>query len=188
MNPRTWARYFIASSSFLSGLVNLFGTTGLVIELSPDGRWGTGVRSIAVGGLLQLVGAVVLASGRMTPWALILVGSYVLLVGVFGNLPLLSNPDVGLSALAGLLVNLAIIGGILYWFRNAPEPSHPLQEGEVPISIPGPDLFVRLILCMTMMAGAFCWVHAERSPDPHKTERVVPQDGRAPVLPVKLIV
>ena len=118
MNLRTWARVLIAASFSISGLVDTLSATGLVVELSPDGRWGPAVHTLAVSGPLQLAGAALVAFGRQTRWVLSILGCYVLLVSVLGNLPLLSNPDVGGSAFAGLLGNLAIMGGILYWFLS----------------------------------------------------------------------
>lgn len=118
MNLRTGVRVLIAVSFCISGLAETLSTTGLVVELSPDGRWGPGVHTLAVSGPLQIVGAVLLAFGRKTRGALSILGCYVFLVSVFGNLPLILNPDVGGSAMVGLLSNLAVVGGILYWFRS----------------------------------------------------------------------
>lgn len=118
MNLRTWARVLIAGSFSITGLVETLSATGLVMEVSPGGRWGPGVHTLAVSGPLQMVGAAVLVSGRKTRWALSILGCYVFLVSVFGNLPLLFNPDAGGSAIAGLLSNLAVIGGILYWLHS----------------------------------------------------------------------
>lgn len=123
MNLRTWVRVLIAVSFSMSGLVETLSATGLVVELSPDGRWGPGVHTLAVSGPLQMVGAALLASGRKTRWALSILGCYVFLVSVFGNLPLIFNPDVGGSAIAGLLSNLAVMGGILYWLHGERIPS-----------------------------------------------------------------
>jgi uncharacterized membrane protein YphA (DoxX/SURF4 family) len=118
MNLRTWARVLVAVALSISGLVETLSATGLVVELSPDGRWGSGVHTLAVSGPLQLAGAALIASGRKTRWALIILGCYVFLVSVLGNLPLIFNPDVGGSAIAGLVSNLAVIGGILYWLHS----------------------------------------------------------------------
>ena len=112
MKLRTWARVLIVASVAVSGLVETLSATGLVVELSPDGPWGAGVHTLAVSGPLQMLGAALLASGRKRRWALCILGCYVILAGVFGNLPLIFNPDVGGSAIAGLLGNLAVIGGI----------------------------------------------------------------------------
>ena len=120
MNLRTWVRVLIAVSFAISGLAETLSSTGLVVELSSDGRWGSGVHTLAVSGPLQMVGAALLASGRKTRWVLGILGCYVFLVSVFGNLPLILNPGVGWSAIAGLAINLAVMGGILYWFHNEP--------------------------------------------------------------------
>jgi len=50
MNLRTWARILIAVSFSISGLVETLGATGLVVELSPDGRWNSGIHTLAVSG------------------------------------------------------------------------------------------------------------------------------------------
>ena len=118
MNTRTWTRILIAVACSISGLVDTLGATGLVVELSPDGRWGPGVHTLAVSGPLQIVGAALLVFGRQTRWALSILGCYVFLVGVFGNLPLIFHSGVSGSAIAGLLSNLAVLGGILYWLHS----------------------------------------------------------------------
>jgi len=117
MNLRTWARILVAISFFLSGLAETLSATGLLVEISPDARWGSGAHSVAIGGPLQMTGAALLLSGRKTPWALGILVCYVALGSVFGNLPQAFNPDVGASAIAGLLSNLAVIGGLLYWLH-----------------------------------------------------------------------
>ena len=122
VNLRTWARILIAISFFLSGLAETLSATGLVIELSPDACWGPGAHTLALGGPWQMAGAALLASDRKTRWALGILGCYVLLVSVLGNLPLIFNPDVGGSAIAGLLSNLAVIGGLLYWLHGERTP------------------------------------------------------------------
>jgi len=123
MKLRTWVRISVALLFSISGLVETLSATGLVVELSPDGRWGAGVHTLAVSGPLQMVGAALIASGRKTRWTLSILGFYVFLVSVFGNLPLIFNPDVGGSAIAGLVSNLAVMGGVLYWFRSERIPS-----------------------------------------------------------------
>ena len=122
MNLRTWVRALIAISFAISGLIETLNFTGLVVELSPGGGWGPGFYTVAVSGPLQIVGAVLLASGRKTRWALSILGSYVLLAGVFGNLPLILAPGVRGSALAGLLANVAVLGGIVYWLHGERKP------------------------------------------------------------------
>jgi len=138
MNLRTWARVFIAVSFSISGLVETLSATGLVVELSPDGRWGPGVHTLAFSGPLQMVGAVLLAFGHKTPWVASTLGCYVFLVSVFGNLPLIFDPNVGGSAAAGLLINLAILSGVLYWLRSErisgahkARPAHPTTRTAV---------------------------------------------------------
>jgi hypothetical protein len=121
MNLRTWARVFIAVSFSISGLVETLSATGLVVELSPDGRWQPGVHTLSVSGPLQLFGAVLLASGRKTRWALRILGCYVL-VSVCGNLPLIYSSDVGARSIAVLLSNLALMGGVLYWLHSERTP------------------------------------------------------------------
>ena len=118
MTVRTWALVLIAVSVFVAGSVETLSATGLVVELSPDGRWGPGVHTLAVSGPLQMLGAALLAFGRKRRWALSILGCYVFLTGVFGNLPLIFNPDVGGNAIAGLLSNLVIMGGVLYWLHS----------------------------------------------------------------------
>ncbi|MBI5282654.1 MAG: hypothetical protein HY858_13295 [Candidatus Solibacter usitatus] len=117
MNLRACARAFIAISFFLAGLAETLGATGLVIMFSPDARWGPRTQTLALGGLLQMAAAVLLASGRKTRWALGFLLGYVLLGTVFGNLPHILDSDAGGSALAGLVANLAAIGGLLYWLQ-----------------------------------------------------------------------
>ena len=150
MNLRTWARVLIAVSFSISGLVETLSATGLVVELSPDRSWGPGVHTLAVSGPLQLVGAVLLASGRKTRWALSILGCYVLLVSVFGNLPLIFHPDVGGSAITGLLSNLAVLGGILYWLHSERIPSAHRAKTALPMSNPAPALPVRLLSCQDL--------------------------------------
>jgi hypothetical protein len=102
--------------------VETLGATGLVVELSPAHRWGPGVHTLAVSGPLLMVGAALLASGRNTRWVLRILGCYVLLVSVLGDLPLIFNPDVGGSAIAELFINLAVMGGILFWLHSERKP------------------------------------------------------------------
>jgi uncharacterized membrane protein YphA (DoxX/SURF4 family) len=185
MNLRTWARVLIAVSFSVSGLVETLGATGLVVELSPDGRWGSGIHTLAVSGPLQLVGAAVLASGRKTRWALIILGCYVFLAGVFGNLPLIFNPDVGGNALTGLLGNLAVLGGILYWLYSERMSGNQREEPLVPRANPAPASLVRLVLCLAVMGGVLYWLHIERIPSAHRAEPAVPISNPAPALPVK---
>ena len=123
VNLRTWARILIAISFFLSGLAETLSGTGLAIEFSPDARWGPGAHALALGGLLQMAGAAVLAFGRKPRWALGILVGYISLGSVFGNLPQVFNPDVGGSAIAGLLANMAVIGGLLYWLHGERTPS-----------------------------------------------------------------
>jgi uncharacterized membrane protein YphA (DoxX/SURF4 family) len=145
MNLRTWARVLIAVSFSISGLVETLSATGLAVELSPDGRWGSGVHTLAFSGPLQMVGAALLASGRKTRWTLSILGCYIFLVSVFGNLPLIFDPDVGGSAIAGLLINLAVIGGILYWLQSERIPSAHSAKPALPMTNPALPLPVRLL-------------------------------------------
>ena len=115
MDLRTGVRALIAISILISGLVETLGATGLVVELSPAHRWGAGVHTLAVSGPLLLVGAALLASGRKTRWVLSILGCYILLSSVLGDVPLVFNRDVGGSAITELLINLAVMGGIVYW-------------------------------------------------------------------------
>ncbi len=128
MNLRTWSRVLLAVAFSVSGLAETLGATGLVVELSPDGLWGSGVHTLAVSGPLQLVGAVLLATGRKTRWTLSILGGYLLLVSVFGNLPLIFHPQVGGTAITGLLINLAILGGYLVWASQRADTGH--QRGK----------------------------------------------------------
>lgn len=118
MNLRTWARILVATSFFLSGLAETLSATGLLVEISPDARWGPEGYSVAIGGPLQMAGAALLLSGRKTRWALGILVCYLALGSIFGNLPQVLNPHVGASAIAGLLSNLAVIGGLLYWLHG----------------------------------------------------------------------
>jgi hypothetical protein len=150
MNLRAWARVFIAVLFSISGLVETLSATGLVVELSPDGRWGPGVHTLAVSGPLQMVGAALLVSGRKTRGVLSILGCYVLLVSIFGNLPLIFNPDVGGSAIAGLIINLAVMAGILYWFHSERIPSAHRAKPAFPMTNPAPAVSVRLRFCQDL--------------------------------------
>jgi hypothetical protein len=119
MSLQACVRVFIALSFLISGLVETLGATGLVVELSPAHRWGPGVHTLAVSGPLLLVGAAVLASGRKTRWVLSILGCYVFLVSVLGDLPLIFHPEAGASAIVELLINVVVMGGILYWLYSA---------------------------------------------------------------------
>jgi uncharacterized membrane protein YphA (DoxX/SURF4 family) len=148
MNLRTWSRVLLAVAFSVSGLAETLGATGLVVELSPDGLWGSGVHTLAVSGPLQLVGAVLLATGRKTRWTLSILGGYLLLVSVFGNLPLIFHPQVGGSAIAGLLIDLAILGGILYvlyGLHSDRTPDSNRAKPALPVINPAPALPIRLL-------------------------------------------
>ena len=134
MNLRTWTRVLIVVSFAISGLVETLSATGLVVELSPDGRWGPGVHTLAVSGPLQMLGAALLASGRKTRWVLSILGCYVFLVSVLGNLPLIFDPDVGGSAIAGLLINSAVMAGVLYWLHSERIPSAHTARPALPMA------------------------------------------------------
>lgn len=131
MNLRTWARILVAISFFLSGLAETLSATGLVMEISPDARWGPGAHALAIGGPLQMAGAALLLSGRKTRWALGILVGYVSLGSIFGNLPQVFNPYVGGSAIAGLLSNMAVIGGLLYWLHGERAPGRGAVAAEV---------------------------------------------------------
>jgi uncharacterized membrane protein YphA (DoxX/SURF4 family) len=185
MSLRTLARILIAISFSISGLVETLGATGLVVELSPDGRWGSGIHTLAVSGPLQLVGAAVLASGRKTRWALIILGGYVFLSGVLGNLPLIFNPNVGGNALTGLLGNLAVMGGIVYWFSCERPQGDRRERLLASMAIPGRASLVKLVLCLAVMAGVLYWLRMERLPGAQTAEPTVPITHPAPALPVR---
>ena len=145
MSLRTWSRVLLAVAFTVSGLAETLGATGLVVELSPDGLWGSGVHTLAVSGPLQLMGAVLLATGRKTRWTLSILGGYLLLVSVFGNLPLIFHRDVGGSAITGLLINLAILGGLLYGFHSERTPGTDRAKPALPMINPAPALPIRLL-------------------------------------------
>jgi len=136
MNRGTWVRVLIAIACSISGLVETLSATGLVVELSADGRWGPGVQTLAVSGPLQILGAALLLSGRKTRWALCILGCYVLLVSVFGNLPQVFNPDMSRNAIAGLLSNLAVMGGIWYWLHSQRMPGTQVARPALPMANP----------------------------------------------------
>lgn len=188
MNLRTWARVLIAVSFSISGLVETIGATGLVVELAPGGHWVSGIHTLAVSGPLQIVGAAVLASGRKTRWALIILGCYVFLVGVFGNLPQVFNPSVGGNALTGLLSNLAVMGGIMYWFHTEGMPNASRAEPVVPMTDAGSASTTRLVFCLAVMGGVLYWLHSGRLPGSHRVKPAVPVSIPAQALRVKLLV
>lgn len=187
MQLRTCTRLVIAVFFVFSGFVETVGGTGLVLEFSPDGRWGSGSHSLGVGGPLQLVGAAVLVSGRRTCWALTILGCYILLVSVFGDLPLLFNPEVGGSALASLLANVAVTGGILYWFQSERVPCGQRERFSVSKANQRPNLMFRTALCLAIVGVAFCWFHSDRLPRALKTHRATPATNHVLALPVKLL-
>lgn len=188
MSSRTWARLLIAVSLSISGLVETLGATGLVMELSPDGGLGAGIHTLAVSGPLQFVGAIVVASGRKTRWALIILMCYTLLVSAFGDLPLIFNPEVSGSALISLLANVAVMGGILYWFQSERVPGAQSEGVSVPIANHRPDLLFGLMLCLVMMGAVFCWLHSGRIPSTHKVIRATPPLRDSLALPMKLLI
>lgn len=113
MNLQTGVRALIATSVLISGVVETLGATGLVVELSPAHRWGPGVHTLAVSGPLLMVGAALLAFGQKTRWVLSILGCYVVLASVLGDMPLVLSPAVGTSAIIELLINLAVLIGIV---------------------------------------------------------------------------
>jgi hypothetical protein len=147
MSLQTCVRALIAISFFTSGLVETLGATGLVVELSPAHRWGAGVHTLAVSGPLLMVGAALLASGRKTRWVLSILGCYVFLISALGDLPLIFNPDVGASAIIELLINLAVLVGILYWFYSEQKPGSHRAERALSIANAAPTLPAGLIAC-----------------------------------------
>jgi len=136
MNLRAWARVIIVVLVADSGLIETLSAMGLVVELSPDSRWGFGVHTWALSGPLQMLGAALLTSGRKTRRVLGVLGCYVFLAGVFGNLPLIFNPEVGGSTIVGLLSNLAVTGGIFYWLHSEGIPSAHRARPALPMTGP----------------------------------------------------
>jgi hypothetical protein len=128
MKRQTWARVLIAAAFFISGSLETVSATGLVVELSRDGRWGPGIHTLAVSGPLQMLGAVLIVSGRKPNWVMSILGGYLLLAGVFGNLPLIFNPNVSRNAVAGLIGDVAVLGGIAYWLQGERIPDAPRSE------------------------------------------------------------
>ena len=188
MNSRTCARILIAVLFAGSGLVEMLGATGLIVELSPDGRWASGMHSLAIGGPLQLVGAAMLASGHKTRWAMGILGCYAFLVCVFGNLPLISNSDVGWNALLGLLNNLAVMGGIIYWFHSERKPGDYQAKLAHPSVNPAWPRTISLVLCLALMGGFLYWLNSGRPHNSPVASPVVPIAVPAPALPVRLLV
>ncbi len=161
MNLRTWVRIFVALLFSISGLVETLSATGLVVSVSPDGRWGPGVHTLAVSGPLQIIGAALVAFGRKTRWTLSILGCYIFLVSVFGNLPLIFNPDVGGSAITGLLINLTVMGGTLYWFRSERIPSDHRAKPALSMTNPAPALPVRLLLSVLAVVAIAAQIRAK---------------------------
>ena len=118
MDLKQCARLLIASSFLVSGLAETLSATGLVIELLPEAQASLGMQTLAVGGPLQIAGAAWLASGRKTRRALALLVGYLVLVSLFGNLPGIIHPDPSGKALAGMITNMAVIGGLLHWMQS----------------------------------------------------------------------
>lgn len=147
MNLRTGTRILIAVSFLILGLIETLGAPGLLVELPPEDRWGSGIHTLTVSGPLQLARAAVLASGRKTCWALIILGTYVVLAGLFGNLPLIFNPAGGGNALTGLLGNLALLGGIVCCLCGERLPTGQRVEPSIPWFNPRAPSWVRFVLC-----------------------------------------
>jgi uncharacterized membrane protein YphA (DoxX/SURF4 family) len=147
MNLQTCVRALIAVSFCISGLVETLGASGLVVELSPAHRWGPGVHTLAVSGPLLMVGAALLASGRMTRWVLSILSCYIFLSSVGGDLPLIFNPDIGGSAITELLINLAVMGGILYWLHCDRKLRVPRVRPAHRMAKPAPALPMSLLVC-----------------------------------------
>ena len=91
---------------------------GDMIELLPGAQASLGMQSLAVGGPLRIAGGAWLASGRKTRRVLALLVGYLVLVSLFGNLPGLIHPDPSGKALAGMITNMAVIGGLLHWMQS----------------------------------------------------------------------
>jgi len=187
MKLQTWIRTFIAISFTVSGLVEMLGATGLVVELSPDRSWGSGTHTLAISGPLQLIGAAVLLSGRKTRLALIILGCYAFLACVFGNLPQIFNSDVGSSAFAALVGNLAVLGGVVYWLHAERIPGAWQEQPSISFVNPGRAALLRLVLCLAMLGGVMYWLRSERMPSVHGANPVVPVTNHALALPVKLL-
>jgi len=137
MSLQTFARALIAISFLVSGLVETLGATGLVVELSPAHHWGAGVHTLAVSGPLLILGAALLAfGGRKTRWVLSILGCYIFLASVLGDVPLIFSPDVGGSAIIELLINLAVLGGIGYWLYCDRTQSADRAKAALPLTNP----------------------------------------------------
>jgi hypothetical protein len=188
MNQRSWARILIAVAFSISGLVETLGATGLMLELSTDGRWGSGIHTLAVGGPLQLAGAAVLASGRKTRGALIVLGGYAVLAAAFGNLPLIFNPAVGGNALAGLLGNIALIGGIVFCFLGARMPHERRERLQAPRVTRGLILWARMVLTLAVIGGGLYWLHSVRTPTAQRVEPMVPATSPTQFRPLNVLV
>jgi O-antigen/teichoic acid export membrane protein len=94
-----------------------------------------------------MVGAALLALGHKTRWVASILGCYVFLVSVFGNLPLIFDPGLGGSAIAGLLINLAVLGGVLYWLHGERLPSAPWVKTALPMAHSATAWPARLLAC-----------------------------------------
>ncbi len=187
MNLRTWTRYLLAVSFTVSGLIETLGATGVVFELSPDGLWGSGTHTLAVGGPLQLVGAAVLLSGRQTRLTLRLLGCYLVLASLFGNLPHVINSNLDVSALAGLLANLAVLSGIFFCLCGRRTPGTVRELPFITAHNPGPASLARLVVCLAVMGCAFYWLNDQRMPTPRSGPPAVPVSNQTLALPVKLL-
>lgn len=117
LNLRTVARSLIGASFFFAGLAETLSATGLVVELAPGMFWGMEPHTLPLGGPVQIAGAALLFSRRKTVWALGVLVAYLILGTIFSNLPLILRPEVGDAALAGLVSNMAVVGGMLYWLQ-----------------------------------------------------------------------
>ena len=188
MNLRTSVRYLIAAAFLIAGLAETLSVTGLVVQLSPHGRWATGFYTVALSGPLQLIGAALIAAGWKARWALYVLGIYISLACVFGNLPLIFNPQVGAGAIVGLLGNLAVIGGILYWLRGDPRSSARPSEPAPAMAGTAWAFQVRVLVGLAVMASILFWIHSGLSPDVRRTRPAAPVATPASVMQVKLLV
>lgn len=120
----------ISIAFFLMGLAETLSSTGLVIQISPDARWGPGVRTLALGGLLQMAASILLASGRKTRWALCVLLCYAGLGIIVLDLPPSITHDAGITSMAAIVCKLAAIGGLAYCLRRvSSQPSGEARRG-----------------------------------------------------------
>jgi uncharacterized membrane protein len=178
------ARILLAASFAVFGLVETLNATGLSVLLSPDGRWASGVHTLAVSGPLQMVGAAFLAAGRKTRWTLRILGCYLVLVGVFGNVPLVFDPALRASAIAGLLANLVLLSGIVFYLRQERSLDTRAARPALRFARRMPAWPFRALVGLAIMAGILYWLHGQRAPDSHGPGPAVPIATPAPASQV----